>query len=149
MNKKIFRFALTLAVALALSFVLSLVGCSGCASCEEEQDDGNSFVRLTLGLPESASSIKTSSDENNTSYNKTITNEKTIEKILSTLSNADTADSWITCGEDVGILTLEMTVDGETVVFYLAQNMLQAKSSWLYIDVESAEKVFELVKKAK
>ena len=147
MNKNILRFLV--AIAVALTFVFTLVGCSGCSSCEEEPSNENTFARLTLDIPETASSIKTSSSENNASYNKTISKEKTVNEILRVMGGADTTDSWITCGEGVGILTFEMSVDGETVVFYLSQNMLQAKSSWLYIDVESAEEIYNLVKNAK
>ena len=140
MNKKRSWITVCVAIVAALAFVFAFAGCAGCSGCEPEDEGGNEFVRLTLSVPESADSITVTSSSGAGDYQKTITNEKTVKNILDAMGNADTADKWLTCGEDAGVLTFEIKSGEETVTFYLSQNMLQAKSSWLYIDVESANK---------
>ena len=136
-------------IFVALAFVFAFAGCSGCSSCDEEEAEKNWFVKLTLNVPESVDSITVTSSAKNAEYQKTITNKKTITKILEEMGSADTVDKWLVCGEDAGVLTFEMKLGEDTVTFYLSQNMLQGKSSWLYIDLDSANAIFELVKKAK
>ena len=148
MNKRRSWITACVSIVVALAFVFAFAGCSGCSSCEEEEEK-NYFVKQTLNIPETVDSITVSSAKNSEGYQKTITKEKTINTILEAMSTADTADKWVDCGEDVGVLTFEMKSGEETATFYLSKNMLQAKSSWLYIDVESTNEIFELVKNAK
>lgn len=148
MNKRRSWITACVSLVVAFAFVFAFAGCSGCSSCEEEEEK-NYFVKQTLNIPETVDSITVSSAKNSEGYQKTITKEKTINKILEAMSTADTADKWVDCGEDVGVLTFEMKSGEETATFYLSKNMLQAKSSWLYIDVESVNEIFELVKNAK
>lgn len=148
MNKKRSWITACVSIVVALAFVFAFAGCSGCSSCEEEEEK-NYFVKQTLDIPETVDSITVTSAKGNSEYQKTITKEKTINKILEAMSTADTADKWIDCGDDAGVLTFEMKKGEEIATFYLSKNMLQAKSSWLYIDVENANEIFELVKNAK